>query len=143
MLIITKARKFKLTQSLRALAQRKVAKLERYMPELDRAEVELNIEQTRSVVDRAVVNVRLFHGRTVFRAQERATQMQVAVDSVVDKLESQLQNYRARQRAQVRGRTADERVVAVEAGPTTPPYPLLLRRETSEATSKAAQSVRE
>lgn len=130
MLIITKGKDLEVTPSMRALAERKVAKLGRHMPGLDLAEVEYSIEHTKSAVDREIVQVSLEADGLVFRAEERAADMQVALDAVVEKLQDQLNDFRSRQRARTRGRTPAERVVVAKAGPTggeygavTPPSP--------------------
>ncbi|MBI4495018.1 MAG: ribosome-associated translation inhibitor RaiA [Chloroflexi bacterium] len=122
MLIIIKGKNLEVTPSMRSLAERKVAKLARYVPEIDLVEVEFSLEHTRSVVDREIVQVTLELGGSVLRAEARAAEVRVALDAVVDKLQNQLNDYHERQRTRTRGRTPQERVVVAEAGPTSGEY---------------------
>lgn len=102
MQIVTKGKNLSVSPSLRALAEQKIARLERYLPGLDFAEVEFSLEHARSVVDREIVQVTLEVDGRVLRAEQRAGEMRVALDSVVDQLRNQLKDLRTRERTAVR-----------------------------------------
>lgn len=122
MLIIAKGKNVDVTPSLRALAQEKMSKLARHVPDIRLAEVEFSVEHTRSVSDRYVAQVTMELAGHVLRAEERAGDMRAALDAVAGEIERQLEHYRSRQRGHVRGRTQAERFVVAEAGPTGGEY---------------------
>lgn len=104
MQIITKGKNTNITPGMRDLIERKVSKLTRYVSEIDLVEVEVSIERTKSVVDREVVEATMELDDRILRAAEQAADMRVALESVVDQLQNQLNDYRSRKRTQVRGR---------------------------------------
>lgn len=122
MQIITRGKNIELTPTLRTLASEKVGRLARFTHEPVRAVVEFSAEHTKSVVDRYIVRVTMRMAGMVFRAEERAGDAIVALDEVVDELEQQLQDWRSRERAHIRGRATTERFVVAKAGPTGGEY---------------------
>ncbi len=91
---------------------RKLSRLERHLSEPVEARVELTQENTRKADQRHVVQVTLHKNGTIVRAEERAADLKVAVESVTDKLDKQLRRYKDKQ---VRKRRAGtEEVEAVE-----------------------------
>ncbi|MCC7163167.1 MAG: ribosome-associated translation inhibitor RaiA [Anaerolineae bacterium] len=83
---------------------RKMNRLERHLHEPFEARVELSQQNTRNVNERQIVQVTLSRNGTIIRAEERAADLKVAVESAVDKLDRQLQRYKNKQ---VRKRRAD------------------------------------
>ena len=73
---------------LRAYVEKKIEKLDRYLPTLAEANVELSVENTRSAQDSQVVQVtlRMDKDSTLLRAEERSADMTSSIDSVLDKL---------------------------------------------------------
>ena len=132
MLIVTKGKNVDVTPELRALAQRKVAKLARYAPRVRTAEAEFSVEHTKSVVDREIVQLTLEVDGDVLRAEERAADVQVALDAAVDQLRDQLIAYHSRERTRVRGRRPSERTVVAKSGPTGGEYGLVIPPDTVE-----------
>lgn len=131
MRIIAKGKNLAIPVSLRAYAEQKVAKLTRYAPTLDLAEIEFSVEHAKSVVDRMIAQVTLVQAGRILRAEERAGDFRVALERVVDQLQNQIKDGRMRERAHTRGRTPAERFVVAKAGPTggeygavTPPSPI-------------------
>lgn len=76
---------------------RKMDRLERHLNEPFEARVELSQENTRNVNERQIVQVTLSKNGTIIRAEERAADLKVAVESVVDKLDKQLRRYKDKQ----------------------------------------------
>lgn len=74
--------------------RRKIGKLERYLNDPAEARVELSEESTKNVQQRQVVQVTIFKNGTIVRGEERAADMSVAIDAVVDKLERQIKRYK-------------------------------------------------
>ncbi|MBI4320206.1 MAG: ribosome-associated translation inhibitor RaiA [Chloroflexi bacterium] len=93
--ITFRATEFEPDERLRERAQQKVAKLQRYLLDLERADIELSLEPTRGVETRRIARVNLIlYGKVLLRAEAKAADPYVAVDAVVDNLKGQLLRYK-------------------------------------------------
>ncbi len=83
---------------LQSYVERKIGKLDRYLPTLVEAHVELSVENTRSAQDSQVVQVtlRMDKDSTLLRAEERSADMTASIDSVLDKLYRQIIRYKGK-----------------------------------------------
>lgn len=93
--------------------RRKMERLDRHLTEPVEARVELSSENTRDVNQRQIVQVTLQSNGTTIRAQERAADLKVAVDMVVDKLNKQIRRYKGKQVRKRRVNAAQAMPVAV------------------------------
>jgi putative sigma-54 modulation protein len=95
-------RNLPVTDALHEHAERKLAKLERFLPAWDgatRVELELFVERNKSVPHRQVAEATVRTKGPILRAQEHADDMYTAIDHVVSKLERQATKYRERRKA--------------------------------------------
>ncbi len=93
-------RNIDITRSMKEHVAAKLSSLDRHLPSIARAEVEMSSESTRSHQDRVVVQVSLNVGGDLLRAQRRAPNARAAVNAATDALDRQLnrwksQNYRS------------------------------------------------
>ena len=93
-------RNIQITRSMKEHVAAKLSSLDRHLPSIARAEVEMSSERTRSQQDRVVVQVSLNVGGDLLRAQRRASNARAAVNAAADALDRQLnrwksQNYRS------------------------------------------------
>lgn len=93
--------------------RRKMERLDRHLTEPVEARVELSSENTKDVNQRQIVQVTLTNNGTTIRAQERAADLKVAVDMVVDKLNKQIRRYKGKQVRKRRVNAAQTAPVAV------------------------------
>ncbi len=84
------------TEQVRAYAEKKIARLERYLPIARAAQIELSLEKTRSAADRALVQVTLSCNGAVLRAQDRSADFLTSIDAVSGALRRQIDRYKAR-----------------------------------------------
>jgi putative sigma-54 modulation protein len=96
-------RNVELTDWLQAHIEKKVGRMDRYLPILTEGQVELYQEAVRDSDRRHVVEVTLWGGRTVIRAEQRAADMMAAVDAVVDVLYRQIVRYKGKRFDRIRG----------------------------------------
>lgn len=75
----------------------KIERLDRHLSEPIEGRVELSTEKTRNANQRQIVQVTLHKNGSIIRAEERAADMRVAVDAVVDKLDKQIRRYKDKQ----------------------------------------------
>ncbi|HEY49727.1 MAG TPA: ribosome-associated translation inhibitor RaiA [Dehalococcoidia bacterium] len=74
----------------------KFKKLERRLPDIQDAQVELSRENTKAVENRYVVQVTITSRGTLLRGEERAPNLFAAVDSVVDVLNRQIERFKGK-----------------------------------------------
>ncbi len=96
MQLIIKGKNMEVSEALKKYVQKKIGKLDRYLPTIDEARVELSVEQAKSNQDRQVVQVTLRSNSTILRAEERSSDMLAAIDAVRDKLQRQIKRYKER-----------------------------------------------
>jgi putative sigma-54 modulation protein len=93
------AKNFELGERLRAYAEKKLARLDRYLPSITQVTLELSEEHRRSGNQSiAQLTVRDRRG-TILRAEERSeADAFAAVDAVVDKMYRQISRYKGKRR---------------------------------------------
>jgi putative sigma-54 modulation protein len=96
MQIILKGKNFEITDWLRQYVEKKLDKLDRYMPDIQEARVELSVEKTRSSQDRQVAQVTVRSNGIILRAEERTDDMFAAIDTVMDKMNRQIARYKGK-----------------------------------------------
>ena len=88
-------RNIEITRSMKEHVAAKLASLDRHLPSITRAEVEMASEPTRSQQDRVVVQVSLIVGGDLLRAQRRAANARAAVNAAADALDRQVNRWKA------------------------------------------------
>ena len=130
--IETVARNMRLTDNVRGYVEKKAAKLERFLQEIDEIRVELShIKSARSAVDRQVAQITVHGKGFILRSEERADDIHAAFDAALDKIQRQIDRYKGKHyHGRGDGRSAAE--VAEEALPideTGELLPLIARRK--------------
>lgn len=96
------------TPRLQNYVEKKVGRLDRYMPNLNSVRVDLTSEHTRSAVERQIAQITIRDDRgTILRAEERNSDIFAAIDSVIDKLYRQIDRYRGKRKKKYRGTQED------------------------------------
>jgi ribosome hibernation promoting factor len=125
MKLIVSGKNLEVSEGLKEYVERKIGKLDRYLPSLTEARVEFALEKTKSAAQREVVQVTLRTNGTILRGEERAPDFGAAVDIVVEKLEKQIEKYKGKH---YRSRAPAERVAsAVMAETEEPSEPRIVR----------------
>jgi putative sigma-54 modulation protein len=92
------ARNLEVTPRLREHVEEKVERLDRYLPSIDEARVDLAVENTRSAADRQVAQLTVRVRGTILRAEERTHDMFASIDAVLDKMYRQIARYKGRRK---------------------------------------------
>ena len=126
------ARNMRLTDNTREYVEKKAAKLERYLQEIDEIRVELSHMKTaRNANDRQVAQITMRGKGYILRTEERADDLHVAFDTALDKMQRQIERYKGKHyRGRGDGRSAAE--VVEEEWPvdeTGELLPLIARRK--------------
>jgi putative sigma-54 modulation protein len=130
------ARNMRLTDNTREYVEKKAAKLERYLQEIDEIRVELShVKTARSALDRQVAQITVRGKGFILRTEERADEVHAAFDTALDKMQRQTERYKGKHyRGRGDGRSAAE-VVEGEEWPvdeTGELLPLIARRKKFE-----------
>jgi putative sigma-54 modulation protein len=115
---------------LREYVEKKVGKLDRYLPTISEARVDLAEERNaRSAEDRHVAQITVHANRVILRAEERKDDIFAAVDAVLDKIERQIEHYKGKH-ARGRGDGAGVETLATleEEAPAETPVGVVRRK---------------
>jgi putative sigma-54 modulation protein len=123
--LIIKGKNVEVTDRLRDYVEAKIGKLDRYLPTISEAWVELSTEGARAAQDRQVCQVTVRSNGTILRAEERSDDMFMSIDTVLDKMYRQIARYKGKRKNRWRGTSA----------PQLEPLPLELEEEGEEESS--------
>ncbi|RMF05265.1 MAG: ribosome-associated translation inhibitor RaiA [Chloroflexi bacterium] len=105
MQLVLKGKNFVISDRIRDYVEKKVGKLDRYLPDISEARVEITQEKTKSIKDRNVVQLTLRTNGTILRAEDRSEAIYASIDSVVDKIHRQIVRYKGKRQDRWKGQT--------------------------------------
>ena len=95
--VTIQGRDMNVSTRLREYVEKKVHKLDRYLPTINEARVDLAEERNaRSAGDRHVAQLTIHANRVVLRVEERKDDIFAAVDAVLDKMQRQIERYKGK-----------------------------------------------
>lgn len=118
MQIIIKGKNVEITDWLKQYVEKKIGKLDRYLPNVSEARVELAVQKTKSTNDRQVAQITLRSNGTILRAEEKSDDMFASIDAVADKMHRQVARFKGKR---------------VRRGRAGQNEPMLLSEDSSEA----------
>ncbi len=128
--VTIQGRDFSVSPKLQEYVEKKVGKLDRYLPAVQEARVDLaEAKSARSAVDRFVAQLTVPIRGAVLRAEERQDDIYAAVDAVLDKMHRQIERYKGKH---TRGRGSGagaETVVESEEEMVLEPSDVVVRRK--------------
>jgi putative sigma-54 modulation protein len=92
--IVLKGKNVEITDGLRQYIEKRAGKLDRYLPNLSEVRIDLSVQKTRSSQDRQVAQMTVRSNGTILRAEERAEEMSVAIDAVIEKMHRQIARFK-------------------------------------------------
>lgn len=124
-------RNMDLTDRLRDYVKKKASKLDRYLPGIEEARVDLDyVKSARNANDRQVAEITIRGKGYILRSEERSDDIFSAIDAVVDKMQRKIERFKGkRQRGRGDGRSAAEVVPMVESEQEGEPSPIIMRRK--------------
>lgn len=96
MQVIITAKNMEITERLREYVEKKIGKLDRYLPNIDEAHVELSVQKAKSAQHRQVVQITLRSSGTILRAEERSDDIFASIDAVLNKIYRQIARYKGK-----------------------------------------------
>jgi putative sigma-54 modulation protein len=86
-----------ITPKLREYVEKKVGKLDHYLPSITEARMDLaDVPSARSAADRHVAQLTVHGPGMVLRAEERKDDLFTAIDSVMEKMQRQIERYKGK-----------------------------------------------
>ena len=92
-----------LSPAVRGYIERKLGKLNRYLPNIVESRVEISEEKTKSPQQHFVVRVTIHSSGTRLRGEERGQDLFTAIDKVVEVMNRQIEHYKGKQYDKGRG----------------------------------------
>ncbi len=90
------ARNMEVNPRMREYVEQKVEKLDRYLPLIEEARVDLKVENTRSAAHSQIAQLTVWVPGTILRAEERTGDMFASIDTVLDKMYRQIARYKGK-----------------------------------------------
>jgi putative sigma-54 modulation protein len=96
MQLVLKGKNFIISDRIREYVEKKIGKLDRYLPDIDETRVEITEEKTKSAKDRKIVQITLRTNGTILRAEERGEAIYACIDAVTEKIQRQIVRYKGK-----------------------------------------------
>jgi len=124
-------RNMDVTDRLNDYVSKKIAKLGRYLSDIEEARVELAFAKSaRSAGDRQVAQITVRGKGYMLRAEERSDDIFAAIDSALDKMQRQMEHFKGkRQRGRGDGKTAAEVIAEADKKDEMVERSLIVRRK--------------
>lgn len=117
MQLYLQGKNFVISDRVRAYVEKKIGKLDRYLPDIEEARVEITQEKTKSAKDRNIVQVTLRANGTILRAEERSDAIYPCIDAVANKIHRQIARYKGKRVDRWHGRQVSNQRAVVEEIP--------------------------
>jgi putative sigma-54 modulation protein len=120
------------TDRIREYVEKKVTRLDRYLPGIEEARVDLAyIKSARSANDRQVAQLTVRGKGFILRAEERGDDIFAAIDASLDKMQRRIERFKGKHhRGRGDGKSAAEVVPGTEEEETGELGPIIARRKT-------------
>jgi len=105
--LTVKGRNIAVTDALDSYAAEKIGRLQKYLAEDARFDVELSAEKNPSIADNQVAEATIHTKGPIIRGREASSDMYASIDLVADKLERQVKKYRGKLIARSQGAHKD------------------------------------
>ena len=109
------------SEALEAYVEKKIGKLDRYLPSISEGKVEISREGAKLPEQRFTVQVTLDSKGVLIRAQEKSKDIRTAIDKVADALSKRVERYKGKLYDKGRGTSFARQGAAIEAGQITTP----------------------
>lgn len=89
-------RNIEVTDWIHEYVEKKVERLERYLPQAREAKAELVYSETRAAADRYTAQLTIWANGQILRAEESTEDIFASIDAIVDKMSRQIERYKGR-----------------------------------------------
>ncbi len=117
MQVTIRGRNVEITPRLQDYVEKKVSKLDRYLPTISDAHMELAAEKTRNAQDSQVAQLTIRNKGTLLRVEERHQDIFAAIDAVLDKMYRKIGRYKGKRQDRARSGAEEEAPIGGEELP--------------------------
>lgn len=89
-------RNIEVTDWIHEYVEKKVERLERYLPQAREAKAELVYSETRAAADRYTAQLTIWANGQILRAEESTEDIFASIDAIMDKMSRQIERYKGR-----------------------------------------------
>ena len=89
-------RNVEITDRVQGYVDKKIGRLERFMPQIREAKAELVRTETRAASDRYTAQLTIWAGGQILRAEESSEDLFASIDAIVDKMYRQIERFKGR-----------------------------------------------
>ncbi|MFC1976177.1 ribosome hibernation-promoting factor, HPF/YfiA family [Chloroflexota bacterium] len=114
MQLFLQGKNFVISDRIRDYVEKKIGKLDRYLPDIEEARVEITQEKTKSAKDRNIVQITLRANGAILRAEERSDSIYPCIDAVANKIHRQIVRYKGKRVDRWHGNLSKKRDVTEE-----------------------------
>ncbi len=124
------SRNMEVSERLQDYIDKKIAKLDRYLPGIEEARVDVTYAKSaRNAADRQIAQITVRGKGFLLRSEERADDIFAALDTALDKIQRRIERYKGKHyRGRGDGRSAAE-VVVLEAEEESIAQPIIAKRK--------------
>lgn len=119
MQLIVHGRNVEVTDWINEYVDKKVGKLDKFLPQIMETRVELSHNATRAAEDRYTAQITMWANGQILRAEESTSDILASIDAAADKLSRQVRRFKGR-RFQARRRASAAAATSAEVQMTTP-----------------------
>lgn len=112
MKVLVHGRNVEITDWVEEYVQKRVKRLERYLPNIVEVRADLTESATRAAEDRFTAQITIWESRQILRAEETTADIYASIDAAVDKISRQIQRFKGRMTKEKRRATS---VAAMQA----------------------------
>ena len=112
MKVLVHGRNVEITDWIEEYVEKKVKRLERYLPNILEVRAELTEAPTRAAEDRFTAQITIWENRQILRAEETSADIYASIDAAADKISRQIQRFKGRMTKEKRRATS---VAALQA----------------------------
>ena len=109
------------SEMLESYVEKKIGKLDRYLPTIDEGKVEISREGAKVPEHRFTVQVTLESRGVLIRAQEKSNDIRAAIDKVADVLSKRVERYKGKLYDKGRGASFARQAASVQTDEVMPP----------------------
>lgn len=113
-------RNIEVTDWIREYVEKKVNRLERFLPQVREARADLEYSETKATADRYTAQLTIWANGQILRAEESTGDIFASIDAIVDKMYRQIERHKGRRKSN-RRRAATNAATAAEIQATTLP----------------------
>ncbi|MCS6907962.1 MAG: ribosome-associated translation inhibitor RaiA [Anaerolineales bacterium] len=125
------SRNMEISERLQDYIDKKVAKLDRYLPGIEEARVDVTYEKSaRNAADRQIAQITIRGKGFILRSEERADDIFAALDTALDKIQRRIERFKGkRYRGRGDGKSVAEAIVSETEGESVEEQPVIAKRK--------------